>query len=368
MQILKIGFIILLILHGLIHLMGFVKAFHIVTVNPLSQSISKFNGVLWLLTGFVFLFSAILLILHQDTWWIPLLVTIALSQYLLFSSWQDAKYGSIVNIILVLVCLLGYFSWSFQGKYKEEVRFRLTQTQSANETILLESDIQNLPKIVQKYLLHAGVLGQPKVRNFKIKFRGQIRKNEQSKWMQFTSEQYNFLDASTRLFFMKASMNGLPVTGFHSFKGGDAFMDIRLFSIFKVQYQSGAEMGIAETVTFFNDMCCMAPATLIDNKIHWLQEDSLKVKARFTNQGISIEAWLYFNKDGALVNFISNDRFATTESNTMERIPWATPLKDYQLINGRMLATNADAVYSYPSGDFCYGQFQLIQVEYNCTL
>ena len=57
MQILKIGFIILLILHGLIHLMGFVKAFHIATVNPLSQSISKFNGVLWLLTGFVFLFS-----------------------------------------------------------------------------------------------------------------------------------------------------------------------------------------------------------------------------------------------------------------------------------------------------------------------
>lgn len=49
---------------------------------------------------------------------------------------------------------------------------------------------------------------------------------------------------------MKASMNGLPVAGFHSFKGGDAFMDIRLFSIFKVQYQSGAEMGIAETVTF----------------------------------------------------------------------------------------------------------------------
>ncbi|MGB3085913.1 MAG: DUF6544 family protein, partial [Saprospiraceae bacterium] len=81
-----------------------------------------------------------------------------------------------------------------------------------------------------------------------------------------------------------------------------------------------------------------------------------------------IEAWLYFNKEGALVNFISNDRFATTESNTMERIPWATPLKDYQLISGRMLATNADAVYSYPGGDFCYGQFQLVQVEYNCTL
>jgi hypothetical protein len=80
--------------------------------------------------------------------------------------------------------------------------------------------------------------------------------------MPFTSEQYNFMDASTRLFFMKAVMKGLPLSGFHSFTNGDAFMDIRLLSLFKVQYQSGKEMGIAETVTFFNDMCCMAPASL----------------------------------------------------------------------------------------------------------
>lgn len=60
-----------------------------------------------------------------------------------------------------------------------------------------------------------------------------------------------FAKATTRLFFMKAVMKGLPVSGLHSFKNGVAFMDIRLLSLFKVQFQSGKEMGIAETVTFF---------------------------------------------------------------------------------------------------------------------
>jgi hypothetical protein len=108
------------------------------------------------------------------------------------------------------------------------------------------------------------------VKNFKIEFTGQIRKDEQSEWMPFTSEQYNFLNTSTRLFFLKATMKHLPVAGLHSYKNGNAFMDIRLFSLFKVQYQSGKEMGIAETVTFFNDMCCMAPGSLIDPRINGL--------------------------------------------------------------------------------------------------
>ena len=47
-----------------------------------------------------------------------------------------------------------------------------------------------------------------------------------------------------------ATMMRLPVAGYHCYKNGQALMDIRLFSLFKVQYQQGNEMNIAETVTF----------------------------------------------------------------------------------------------------------------------
>lgn len=92
--------------------------------------------------------------------------------------------------------------------------------------------------------------------NFKIEFTGKIRKDEKSEWMPFTSEQYNFMENPTRLFFMKATMKGLPVAGYHCFKNGNAFMDIRLLSLFKVQYLAGTEMNLSETVTFL--MICAA--------------------------------------------------------------------------------------------------------------
>jgi len=201
------------------------------------------------------------------------------------------------------------------------------------------------------------------VNNFKIEFTGKIRKDEKSEWMPFTCEQYNFMETPTRLFFMKAAMKGLPIGGYHSFKNGVAYMDIRLFSLFTVQYLDGMEMNLSETVTFFNDMCVVAPATLIDKRIKWLEVGNNKVKASFTNNNITVSAWLYFNDKGELINFISDDRYA---GDTGKQFPWATPLKDYQEINGYRLMKNAETIYSYPDRDLVYGTFKLTRIEYNC--
>jgi hypothetical protein len=190
-------------------------------------------------------------------------------------------------------------------------------------------------------------------------------KNEQAAWMPFTSEQHNYMANPERLFFMKAKMMQLPVAGYHCYRNGKAYMDIRLLSLFKVQYGDGPQMDTAETVTFFNDMCCMAPATLIDRRITWGEATDSIVKAKFTNNGITIAATLYFNEDGALVDFVSNDRYATEDNGVMNRVPWSTPIAEYREFNGYYIGSFAKAIYHYPSGDLCYGTFRLTQLEYN---
>ncbi len=300
-------------------------------------------------------------------WWLTAINALVISQYLIFTNWHDAKAGTIANVIILAIAIIGYGTWHFSNKYKSEVQSFLPQTVFNTDSLLTERDIQQLPEPVKKYIRYAGAVGKPKVKNFKVEFTGQIRGDEQSAWMPFTSVQYNFMDAPARLFFMKATMKHLPVAGFHSFNNGNAFMDIRLLSLFRVQYQSGKEMNISETVTFFNDMCCMAPATLIDNRIAWTDAGSNKVKAVFTNNNISITAWLYFNERGELINFISEDRSAVTADKQMKRFPWSTPLRDYKIMNGYKLPAHADLIYKYPGGDFCYGNFILTDIEYNRT-
>jgi len=362
----KIALIAILVFHGLVHLFGFAKAFRLAPLGQLKKEINKINGTLWLGASATFLLAALLVLIGNDSWSLVAFIAIPISQYLILTSWKDAKWGTTINLIILVATIFGYGSWRFDANYKNEVKVNLEKSALEQDSLLTEFDLVELPELVQKYIRYTGAVGKPKVRNFKMEFSGQIRKNEESEWMPFTSQQYNFLASSTRLFFMKAVMKHLPVSGFHRFINGQAFMDIRLFSLFTVQYQSGKEMGIAETVTFFNDMCCMAPATLIDKRIKWLETGDHKVQAQFTNNGISISAWLHFNDQGELINFISNDRYAPDEGNTMKQLPWSTPLKNYKDFNNHRLPSYAETIYTYPQGPFCYGTFTLGNIEYNC--
>ncbi|MCX6305026.1 MAG: hypothetical protein NT040_08665 [Bacteroidetes bacterium] len=364
----KIFLFIILVFHGLIHLMGFVKAFNLAEIDQLTQPITRTSGVFWLLTMALLAVAAILLLSGKGIWWMPATLAILFSQVLVIQSWQDAKFGTAINVVLLVAVIIGYGTWSFSRIYEKDVVSGLARTATVPASLLTEADITSLPDPVKRYIRYAGAIGKPAVHNFRIAFTGKIRKNEQSDWMPFTSVQYNFLEPATRLFFMKATMKHLPIAGFHCFKNGTAYMDIRLFSLFKVQYMEGKEMNIAETVTFFNDMCCMAPATLVDKRIRWTETDGNKVKAEFTNNNITISAWLYFNDMGELVNFISGDRYATGDNNSMTNLPWSTPLKGYKNVDGYRLAGDADAVYTYPEGDLCYGKFSITGIEYNSNV
>jgi hypothetical protein len=139
-------------------------------------------------------------------------------------------------------------------------------------------------------------------------------------------------------------------------------MDIRLFGLIPIVKQSGDIMNKTETVTLFNDMCLMVPATLIDKRIQWQPIDSLTTKAVFTNRGISISAILYFNELGQLINFTSDDR---TSISDMKQYRFSTPVAAYKNINGINVMSGGEAIWHYPDGEFVYGKFNLKNIKYN---
>ncbi|MCE7043790.1 DUF6544 family protein [Dyadobacter sp. CY312] len=358
-------FPVLILIHGMLHLTGFLSEFELVDVMQFRQTFPKPFNNLWLIAGLLFAFTAFLLAFRNRRWWLCGIVAVAFSQVLVIVFWQEAKFATIPNVVILVAALTAAAACFFKRKFDRDVKTGLQQKAYFGDSLLTETDISQLPDPVKKYIRFAGCMGKAKVNNFRVEFTGKLRKDEQSAWMPFTSEQYNFMHTPTRLFFMKAWMKNLPVAGYHCFLDGRASMDIRLFSLFKVQYQDGPEMDLSETVTFFNDMCCLAPATLIDKRITWLEVLDGNVRASFTNNHLTVSAWLHFNEAGALVNFISLDRYA---ADTGTQLPWATPLKDYQEINGFNLMRDAETIYSYPDRDLCYGTFRLDGVKYNCII
>ncbi len=107
----------------------------------------------------------------------------------------------------------------------------------------------------------------------------------------------------------------------------------------------------------------MAPATLIDRRIVWTAIDSLSAKATFTNGVNKISAMLYFNEQGQLINFTSDDRSALD----MQQYRFSTPVKDYKSMNGINIMTYGETIWHYPDGEFVYGKFYLKSIDYNVS-
>ncbi len=364
---LKVVFLIFILIHGLIHLLGFVKAFQVADVSQLTQSVSKPAGILWLLTAVLFLVSFCFLLLNNHSWWIVAVAAVLLSQILIIQSWTDAKFGSIANVIIlipVIVSFMNALPSSFQNRYKIEVQKRLSPI--SDISIVGEEDIQHLPNIMQKYLHYVGAVGKPKVQNFRAVFRGSMKRSIEGNWLDITAQQYNFFGDRARLFYIESTLFGIPFDGLHAYVGDSAIMQIKVASVFQVADAKGEKMTHGETVTMFNDMCLMAPATLIDKTIQWETVDSLKVKARFTNKGNSITALLTFNDKYQLTDFISHDRYYSTDGKIYTSYPWSTPIREYRDFGGRQVPAYAEAIWHTPQGEYVYAKFDLVDIEYNC--
>jgi hypothetical protein len=364
----RILLFVLIVVHGLIHLLGFVKAFKLAPVSQLTQDISRAAGLLWLLGAALFVIAGVLFLLKTESWWILAALAVVVSQALIIASWSDAKFGTLANVIVVLAlvpALAETRPGSFSHQYEKAVREGLGR--SAEMPLVTEGDLAHLPAPVQKYLRYAGAVGKPQVRNVRAAFTGKFRANQDSGWMDMTAEQTNFFDDPTRVFYIKASRFGLPFDGLHVFRGASATMQIRLASLLTVVDAKGPQMNQGETVTFFNDMCFLAPATLIDPRIQWEPVNGRTVKARYMNQGITIGAELRFNDAGELVDFISNDRFLSADGKTYKSYPWSTPVRGYRELDGRRIWTEGDAIWHTPEGEFAYGRFILKAIEDNGT-
>jgi hypothetical protein len=360
-------FAIVLVVHGLVHLVGFVKAFGLADLPQLTQPISPLPGALWLLAALLFVSAAAALFVWPRGWWAIGACAIVVSMVVILPSWTDAKFGAIGNLVALIAVVFGFLAQgpvSLRAAYERDVDRALAHLAPAEP--VSDEDLARLPTPVQRYLRRAGIVGQPRVRSFHVRMHGRIRNGRDARWMPLAAEQYNVVDEPARLFFLSGSMFTIPVHGYHRYIGPSATMTVKAAALVPVVQVSGDEMNQGETVTMFNDMCIMAPATLIDPAIVWEPVDDRTARASFTNAGRTIRAELSFNEAGELRNFWSDDRYQTSpDGKSVTKMRWSTPLTGYRSFGPVRLASGGEARWHQPSGEYVYIELTFDDIQYN---
>lgn len=360
---------LLLGLHGAIHLLGFVKGLGLAEVPQLQHAISPRTGLAWLAAALLLVCAGVLVQAAPRVWWMVALPGVLLSQVLIVGAWSDAKFGTLANAVLLVplvIVIADLRPSSLRNRFARDAASLLAAESRSAPGIVTEADLAPYPQLLQRYLRRAGVVGKPRVRSVRLTFTAQMRNDAASPWMESTATQYEFYEPPARLFFMQASRGGVPFDVFHRYVGDEATFEVRVAGLIPVVNQSGPLMTRSETVTLFNDMCLLAPGSLIGAPVTWTVVDDSSLHARYTNAGHTIEAVLSFDANGDVQNFVSHDRGKEVEGRQIVTA-WDTPVGAYATFEGVRIVSQAEARYDENGTQSAYGRFTITGAEFNVS-
>lgn len=172
-MIFSILFIVLVLLHAALHVLGFMTSRGMGAAQGLKLPVSRSMGSLWLAAAFSFIPALVFKGLGSWFWPFTLVPAIILSQFLVIRFWRDARAGTVPNVLLLLLALASGFSSLFEQGYRNDV-YAQWQEQKA-DVVLTESDLQGLPLPVQRYIRVTGCVGKPRVHSMRVRFEGRMR-------------------------------------------------------------------------------------------------------------------------------------------------------------------------------------------------
>lgn len=355
----------LALVHGLIHLLGVAKAFGLADLPALTQPISRASGVGWGLAATLFIVSAALLGVAPRAWWPLGLVAVVLSEAVIVGSWSDARFGTLPNLVLGASALLAVVQFGPASLWSE-YRADVATIPSVRTEPITADELAALPTPIRRYLETAGVVGTPHVLSFRAEMTGRIRGEADAPWMPFTAEQHNSVTPARRYFWMSATRGGLPVSVYHRFGEAGATMRVRLLGAVPIADAAGPEMTRAETVTLLNDLCILAPGSLVDAPITWSPVSDTEVDAAYTLGANTVRARIIVDAAGHLVDFRSEDRLrAAADGSTFTPLPWRTPMDRHGSLGGVVQPTHGDARWVTPQGDLVYIEMDITRVVLN---
>jgi len=344
--------------------MGFVKAFDFGSVAQLTKEISRPLGLLWLLTGLLFVISAILYLMKEDSWAILAVIAVILSQLLIFMVWKDAKFGTFANLVILLVGIVGVGHYQFHKMVRAESERLLQNIKTENLPIISTSVVESLPAIVQKWMHGSGVIGQDKIVSVRLEQKGEMKTEPDGKWMPFTAIQY--FNVENPAFVWTTEVNLIPMVnmaGRDKLIDGKGEMLIKLANVIPVvdegnneKINSGAMLRYMAEMVWF-------PSAALNDYIEWEVIDANSVKGTFTWNGKSVSGIYTFSEEGSFKSFQADRYYGGKKESKIEK--WEIIASDYKEFNGIKIPNNCSVIWKLKDGDFNWLNLEITSWEFN---
>lgn len=365
---LRILFASVLVLHSLLHLIGVSKAWN--KTSPVLPSdlmagnvfsnVSKISGAVWLVTSILLLSGAAAIVLRKEWFWIPVAAALVMSQVLIMTDWHQAKYGTIVNLALVIAVVLSAAATRFDKKVKREVD-SITNQASRSDRIISEEMVSSLPGNVQRWMHQSSVIGRKTSNVIRVVQKGSMRTKPDGKWMPFEANQYFTIDPPAFVWVAKIKAAPLfTIAGRDRYQNGEGNMLIKPLYIFTAADSRGEEINQGTLLRYMAEMVWF-PQAAVSKYLKWEFIDDHHAKVTMDYGGTTASGIYAFNDDGGVAGFEAL-RYGDF-GGTYRKERWSVATTDYKQLNGIIVGYKNEVTWKLEKGDFMWLKLEITNIE-----
>jgi len=360
----KYLFFAVFLLHGAIHLMGFVKAYDIAQLPDFTVSIQKTSGFFWLMATLMLLTAGIGF-LRNDSWWSWLaIVSVLLSMILIIAVWKEAKYGMIPNVIILVVATVSLMTQIFDNGTDAEILQMLGRSETITQSKISDNEISGLPDPVKRWLDVSGVVGKEKTHSVWLKQQAKMKmKPGKDTWSHAVAEQY--FTVQNPAFVWRVRMQMPPfihIVGRDKFMDGKGEMLIKLFSVIDLVNEKGPKMDEGTIQRFLGEIVWF-PSAALSPYITWEAIDAFSAKATMIYKGTKGSGIFYFNEEGDFVRYVAL-RYKGNEPDA-KRYEWVIDVTERAVMNNVKIPVKMTATWKLDGGDWTWLDLEVTDIKYN---
>ena len=354
---LRIVFAGLLILHGAIHLVGFGSAWNLGTGSALSGKTlfvltgtrGKIVGILWLIACILLMLAATLYLLRKENFWIVAVISIALSQTLIILYWQDARFGTIANLIALAVVIVSAATSQFNASVREESG-RIIEAAVDRPIVVSDEEIRTLPSVVQRWLRYTKIVGKKSKNVVHLDQQGAMRTKPESKWMMFEATQCFSINPPA--FIWHANIHAalaIDIMGRDLFENGKGNMLIKPLGLFTSANSSGAEIDEGTLIRFMAEMMWF-PQAAVSDYLTWEQIDDHHASVTMRVHETVATGIYSFGDDGHVTGFEAQ-RYGDFDGQ-FRRETWSITVESQKVIGGVPIGNKSSVTWKLSKGNF----------------
>ncbi len=360
----KIFFTILLVLHGLIHLLGFIKAFDLSPVKALTLPITKFWGGIWLLAFVLFVVAAGLYVSQKNAWWLLAIIGVFVSQLLILMYWNDAKFGSLANIIILAVGVVGYAQYNFNQMVQREIAdIQYMQPQPQPE-VVSEKHVAQLPMPVQKWMNASGMIGRPEIRHAQLKQNFNLKlQPDQKEWYRGMARQEVWTQEPAFIWTLDLHMMSvIQVAGRDRFADGKGAMLIKMLSLFPmVNEQDNPRINQGALQRYLAEMLWY-PSLAFSEFVSWKSVNENSAIATMDYRGTSGECTFFFNSEG-MPERVSAMRYRGGDEDAV-LTEWVVEVLELRKMDGLNIPAKCAVTWKLDSGDWTWAELEVTEIKF----